>query len=133
MIFFYPHYDAWTTVYDTQLDYWTPERPNSYFPRLYEKSAGNTDANRRKQTHFLQDGSYLNIRNITLSYVIPGAWTNKIGVKRLSLFFSGENLYTFDHLPKGLDPETSVTDDLGQRGFTYPYMRQFSFGLNLTL
>ena len=130
---FYPHYDAWTTVYDTQLDYWTPERTNSYFPRLYEKSAGNTDANRMKQTHFLQDGSYLNIRNITLSYVIPAIWTNKLGVKRLSVFFSGENLYTFDHLPKGLDPETSVTDDLGMRGFTYPYMRQFSFGLNLTL
>ena len=30
---FYPHYDAWTTVYDTQLNYWTPERTDSYFPR----------------------------------------------------------------------------------------------------
>lgn len=29
---FYPHYDAWTTVYDTQLNYWTPERTDSYFP-----------------------------------------------------------------------------------------------------
>ena len=41
----------------------------------------------------------------------------KIGVNNLAVFFSGENLYTFDHLPKGLDPERSVTDDLGQRGF----------------
>lgn len=130
---FYPHYDAWSTMYDTQLDYWTQDNTNSYFPRLYEKAAGNTSANTKTQTRFLQDASYLNIRNITLSYVIPQAWTRKYGVKRLSVFFSGENLYTFDHLPKGIGPETSVTDDLGQRGFTYPYMRQFSFGLNLTL
>ncbi|WP_373254950.1 hypothetical protein [Phocaeicola vulgatus] len=51
----------------------------------------------------------------------------------LSVFFSGENLFTFDHLPKGIDAERVVTDNLGQRGFTYPYMRQFSFGINLSL
>ena len=117
---FYPHYDAWTTVYDSQLNYWTPENTNSYFPRIYEKAAGNTDANTRVQTRYLQDGSYLSIRNITLSYNFPSKWMSKIGVNNLAVFFSGENLYTFDHLPKGLDPERSVTDDLGQRGFTYP-------------
>ena len=129
---FYPHYDAWTTVYDSQLNYWTPENTNSYFPRIYEKAAGNTNANTRVQTRYLQDGSYLSIRNITLSYNFPSKWMSKIGVNNLAVFFSGENLYTFDHLPKGLDPERSVTDDLGQRGFTYPYMRQYSFGINLS-
>ncbi|MEG1866757.1 MAG: TonB-dependent receptor [Tannerellaceae bacterium] len=129
---FYPHYDAWTTVYDSQLNYWTPDRTDSYFPRLYEKSEGNTGANQRTQTRFLQDGSYLSIRNITLSYNFPSKWMNKVGASGLSIFFSGENLFTFDHLPKGLDPERSVTNDLGQRGFTYPYMRQYSFGMNLS-
>ena len=52
---FYPHYDAWTTVYDSQLNYWTPENTNSYFPRIYEKAAGNTDANTRVQTRYLQE------------------------------------------------------------------------------
>ena len=129
---FYPHYDAWTTVYDSQLNYWTPEHTDSYFPRIYEKAAGNTAANTRVQTRYLQDGSYLSIRNITLSYNFPSKWISKIGVNNLAVFFSGENLYTFDHLPKGLDPERSVTDDLGQRGFTYPYMRQYSFGINVS-
>lgn len=129
---FYPHYDAWSTVYDTQLDYWTESHTDSYFPRIYEKAAGNTAANTLTQTRFLQNGSYLSIRNITLTYNFPSKWINKFGAKNLSVFFSGENLYTFDHLPKGLDPERAVTDDLGQRGFTYPYMRQYSFGLNLT-
>lgn len=34
---FYPHYDAWTTVYDSQLNYWTPENTNSYFPVFMRK------------------------------------------------------------------------------------------------
>lgn len=41
--------------------------------------------------------------------------------------------YPKTHLPKGIDAERVVTDNLGQRGFTYPYMRQFSFGINLSL
>ncbi|WP_373155533.1 TonB-dependent receptor [Bacteroides cellulosilyticus] len=128
---FYPFKDEWSTLYDSQLDYWTPEHTASYFPRLYEKAAGNTAANQRTQTRYLLDGSYLSIRNITFSYNFPVKWISKIGVNNLSVFFSGENLYTFDHLPKGLDPERTVTDDLGQRGFTYPYMRQYSFGVNI--
>lgn len=129
---FYPHFDAWTTLYDSQLNYWTPEHTDSYFPRLYEKAEGNTGANQRTQTKYLQDGAYLSIRNITLSYAFPTQWLRKASVQGLSVFFSGENLFTFDHLPKGLDAERSVTDDLGKRGFTYPYMRQYSFGVNLT-
>ena len=126
---FYPQYDAYSTIFDTQLNYWTPERTDSYFPRLYTLSAGNTSANRMTQTRFLQNGAYLTVRNITLSYTLPKHWLTPWGVQGLSVFFSGENLFTFDHLPKGLDPERSATT----RGFDYPYMRQYSFGINLTL
>lgn len=130
---FYPQYEEFSTIYDSQLDYWTPERTNSYFPRLYQSAKGNTTANTMTQTRYLQNGAYLTIRNITLSYSLPKKWLTSWGVKNLQIFFSGENLFTFDHLPKGLDPERIVTDDLGSRGFTYPYMRQYSFGINLTL
>ena len=37
---FYPHYDAYSTLFDSQLNYWTPEHTNSYFPRLDEKAEG---------------------------------------------------------------------------------------------
>ena len=113
--------------------YWTPEHTNSYFPRLYEKAEGNTKANQKPQTRFLQNGAYLSIRNISLSYTFPIKLIKPLGITNLSVFFSGENLFTFDHLPKGIDAERVVTDNLGQRGFTYPYMRQFSFGINLSL
>ena len=130
---FYPHYDAYSTLFDSQLNYWTPEHTNSYFPRLYEKAEGNTKANQKPQTRFLQNGAYLSIRNISLSYTFPIKLIKPLGITNLSVFFSGENLFTFDHLPKGIDAERVVTDNLGQRGFTYPYMRQFSFGINLSL
>jgi len=130
---FYPHYDAYSTLFDSQLNYWTPEHTNSYFPRLYEKAEGNTKANQKTQTRFLQNGAYLSIRNISLSYTFPIKLIKPLGITNLSVFFSGENLFTFDHLPKGIDAERVVTDNLGQRGFTYPYMRQFSFGINLSL
>lgn len=126
---FYPQYDPYSTIFNTQLDYWTPERTDTYFPRLYTQAAGNSAANRMTQTHFLQNGAYLTIRNISLSYTFPKQWLNPWGVQGLQVFFSGENLFTFDHLPKGLDPERSAE----YRGFNYPYLRQFSFGINLTL
>ncbi len=132
-LLFYPHYDAYSTLFDSQLNYWTPEHTNSYFPRLYEKAEGNTKANQKPQTRFLQNGAYLSIRNISLSYTFPIKLIKPLGITNLSVFFSGENLFTFDHLPKGIDAERVVTDNLGQRGFTYPYMRQFSFGINLSL
>lgn len=47
---FYPHYDAYSTLFDSQLNYWTPEHTNSYFPRLYEKAEGNTKANQNTTT-----------------------------------------------------------------------------------
>lgn len=129
----YPIYDPWSTLYSNQLDYWTPERESSFFPRIYENSASNTRANTNVQSRYLKDGSYLSIKNITLTYVLPKSWLKPLYLSRASLFFSGENIFTFDHLPNGIDAERVVSDELGARGFTYPYMRQFSFGINVTL
>ena len=45
----------------------------------------------------------------------------------MKVFFSGENLYTWDHLPEGLE-----TDMLTKGAWEYPFMRKFSFGINVT-
>ena len=129
----YPIYDPWSTLYSNQIDYWTPERTDAFYPRLYKESAGNTKANTLTQTRYLLNGAYLTIKNITLTYALPRTWLKHIGLSRAAVFVSGENLCTFDHLPKGVDAERVVTSDYGSRGFTYPYMRQFSFGVNVTL
>lgn len=126
---FWPFGDADATIFKSQLDYWTPENTDAYYPRLYEKATGNTSANRLTQTKYKLNGAYLNIKNITLSYTLPREITRKFYVERLSIFFSGEDLYSFDHLENGLHPEAGNT----QRGWTYPFMRKYSFGIQLTL
>ncbi|MCD8312527.1 MAG: SusC/RagA family protein, partial [Bacteroidales bacterium] len=129
---FYPQYNQYSTIFKSQLNYWTPEHTDSYFPRLYQASAGNTGANTMTQTRYLQSGAYLEIQNITLSYSFPKKWINKAMIQDLMVYFSGENLYTFDHMPQGMSPERVTDSEMGARGFTYPYMRQYSFGINIT-
>lgn len=126
---FWPFANADATIFKSQLDYWTPERTDAYFPRVYEKATGNTSANRMTQTKYKLSGAYLNIKNITLSYTLPREITRKFYVERLTVFFSGEDLYSFDKLENGLHPEAGNTS----RGWTYPFMRKFSFGLQITL
>lgn len=103
---------------------WTPVNPNPEFFRIYGEN-GNSGSNRRVQTKYLLNGAYLRIKNVTLSYNLPVAWASKISLKKVRVFVSGENLYTFDHLPKGYDPE--------RVSWQYPFYRTISFGINLTM
>ena len=47
----------------------------------------------------------------------------------MKLFVSGENLWTKHHLPEGMDPEMSTSENWG--GWNYPYMKKISFGINV--
>ncbi len=128
-------------VYDYQMDYWTEENTNSYWPRLYS-AGGNNSANNRIQTKYLRDGSYLRLKNITLGYNLPKQLCSKLYIGNLRFFISGENLYTWHHLPEGYNPDSfvAIPGDLkvtsgiqgdGATNWSYPLMRQFSFGINL--
>jgi len=55
----------------------------------------------------------------------------KVHVSRLQVFYSIENPFMFDHLPKGLDPETAVSPQDGY-GLSYPYLRKSSVGVNVS-
>lgn len=127
----FPYYYEFGTVYKHQLDYWTPENPNSKFPRLYETGTRNSNynANIRQQSGFLTNGAYMRIKNLTLAYTFPTAWTKRFGVNNLRVYATGENLFTFDHMPKGLDP--SLANKGG--GLGYPFMKSYSFGISLSL
>lgn len=64
----FPMYNAFASLMDHQLDYWTPDNPDAFHARMYEQSKGNTEANRYCQTRYLMDGSYLKIKNISIAY-----------------------------------------------------------------
>lgn len=99
---------------------------NPYFGRL------RTDANNIQYCdRFLQDASYLRLKNLTVGVSLPE--TAKIAryVKKARLYFSAENLFTFSKL-KMFDPEALDNNGDWGAGKCYPQYRTFSIGLELT-
>lgn len=108
------------------LNRWTPENPSTTMPRIYW--GGNAPQKiTRASTFFLQDGSYLRLKNVVLGYTIPSAITKHAGIERLRIYFAGDNLFTATKYP-GLDPERGGSGDFLQ----YPANKIYSFGVNVT-
>ena len=103
------------------LNAWSLDNQSSNIPALTTDDGGrNTVAN----DFWLQNASYLKLRNLTLGYTLPQKWTNKFFVSRMRVYFTGENLLTFTSFD-GLDPETGSA-------YNYPNMRRFMFGVSVT-
>lgn len=119
----FPYVGQFNGVFKHQLDYWTPENTDAYFPRNYPDAGVNYGVNRNVQTKYLANGAYLRIQNITMGYSLKPHWAEKLRV-----FLSGENLFNFDHLPDGLDAELQGVN----QGGNYPFIKKLSVGLNVT-
>ena len=98
---------------------WHKGVTDATFPRLLTGDGRNTRASTLWQT----DKRYFKIRNIQLGYTLPEKWVKAASLSRVRLFCSLENFFTFTDYA-GMDPETNK--------FTYPSMRQASFGLNVS-
>jgi TonB-linked SusC/RagA family outer membrane protein len=116
-----------------------PKNTNTDVPRIIR---GDPNKNAlTASTRFLEDGSYLRIKSLTLGYTLPKAITGKINVDRLRVYVSGENLFTFTKY-SGYDPEigsNSIGDSGGPsntvRGIDngyYPQARSYMTGIQLT-
>lgn len=118
-----------------QIDYWTPENPDAFFPRPTQMDQSNNNLNFRIQTRYLLDMSYLRMKNIGFGYALPERLTDRVKMDRVRIYFSGENLFEFDKLNLAIDPETDYTDVQNARSFgsIYPHRRTFSFGIQVTL
>lgn len=97
---------------------------DSYYP----KPVWGSDRNRQVQTRYLQDASYMRLKNIQFGYTIPEKLTSRIGINKLRLFFTGENLFTLTKMITIFDPETIDTT----MGSSYPLSRVSAFGVNIT-
>ena len=116
-----------SACFKEHLDYWTPENTDAYYPKPYLTNG--ITKNQQTQTGYLQDASYLRLKNIQIGYTFPKAWTNKFGVEKLRVYFSGDNLLTFSSMASQFDPE-GLSGYWGS-GKTYPIQKTFSFGLSL--
>ncbi|QLE00301.1 TonB-dependent receptor [Galbibacter sp. BG1] len=133
---FIPGYRWAEGWYEHQLDYWTPDNPNAYYPRPNDQQQSNGSMNFLPQSKYLLDLSYLRMKNLTFGYTLPQSWSSKVGLERFRVYFSGENLFEFTGAQIPVDPEVDYTtagiNDTSTYGRVYPYRRSLSFGLQLT-
>ena len=121
-----------STAFVEHWDFWRPEgdplgaNTGAYYPRV---AFGAVGKNFQTQTRYLQDASYMRIKNMQLGYTLPKDLTSKFGVNSLRVYASVDNLATFTKLSKVFDPE-GLGGGWGA-GKLYPLQRTWSLGLNL--
>src|SRR5690554_4093819 len=122
--------------YEHQLDYWTPDNPDAFFPRPTDAGQQVNPNNFQPQTRYMLDMSYLRMKNITFGYTLPQDLTNNIYISNLRVYVSGENLFEFTNLEVPIDPEINYTtaglNDPNSFGRVYPYTRSLSVGVQAT-
>ncbi|WP_343561794.1 TonB-dependent receptor [Sphingobacterium sp.] len=111
---------------------WTPENPTSTRPRLIYEQNGTAYTN----SAAVYDGSFLRLKSLTLTYVLPEAWRKRIGLPQASVFGSATNILTWTSYP-GVDPEVSndpysLINGASDPG-TFPAVKQFILGLRFSL
>ena len=105
-----------------------PANTDAYYPRpVFEDTR-----NQQTQTRYLQDASYIRLKNLQVGYTLPRSLVNKVGISNCRVFISGENLWTGTSLNKIFDPETA-TGGYSSYGNAYPLSSTWSFGLSVTL
>lgn len=123
-----PFWPAATEYYNTQkwfmTDSWTENNPDAYFARPIVKDT----RNQQKQTRYLQDASYLRMKNLSVGYNVPQTWLQKVYLSKATVYVSAENLFEFTNIKGAYDPEAAG----GNGTMLYPFMRTYSIGLNLT-
>jgi hypothetical protein len=82
---------------------------------------------------YLQDIAYIRLKNLTVGYNLPVAWSRRLKMQRIRCYFTGQNLFTLTKMDsKYIDPEQvtpGMATDWGGRD--YPFSKQFSFGLDV--
>jgi len=106
------------------LNRWTGKGTSTTMPRAI---FNDPNKNTRVSDRFIEDGSYLRIKNVTIGYTLPKALSAKAKLSSARIYLSGQNLFTFTNYT-GFDPEVGVNGvDLS----VYPVTRTISAGLNL--
>ncbi|UKT65237.1 SusC/RagA family TonB-linked outer membrane protein [Pedobacter mucosus] len=107
------------------VDRWTPSNTGAPYPRLLLSDRGNNTA---ASDFWIRSGDYIRLKNVELGYSLPASFTNRLKIGQLRFYVGGLNLLTFDKLGDlNIDPE------LPESGYnsSYPFMKIYSFGLNL--
>jgi len=109
------------------LDRWTETNPSQSIPRA------KVDPAPVFSDRFIEDGTFVRLKNLTLGYTLPGSITEKIHLSNLRLYVIGQNLLTWTKYT-GFDPEITSGNNTVQQGTDtgiYPVAKTFSVGLTV--
>lgn len=117
----------------TILDRWQNVGDETDIPRATMTDPNN---NNRASSRYVEDGSYLRIKEVVLSYSFSDKLVKKMHMSSFKIFATAYNLFTFTNY-SGMDPEVNYAGNdnlrLGTDFFTYPQARKFIFGITLGL
>lgn len=113
-----------SNVWENTLDCWREDGSNQdpYLPRLYLSS---TSKNLQKQTKYVNSGAYCRLKNLQIGYSLPKQIISHVGLEKVRIYFSGDNLLTISGINENFDPEAPW-------GGAYPISKSLSFGVNVT-
>ncbi len=122
-------------------DVWSTNNPNAYYPRYrgYVALSGTREL-AVVQSRYLQNAAYVRLKNLNVSYSVPAAFCAKAKITGAKIYFTGQNLFTYTPLHKyaanfdpevinGSDPEVNANSG---NGYSYPMLKTYTLGLNLT-
>lgn len=120
-----------TNFLSSQLDRWQEPGDQTMVPKMTsENYAGSL-----RPSRFVEDGSYLRLKDATLGYTLPAEIINKVGISRIRVYISGRNLLTFTNY-SGLDPEVTATATSpltkGIEFYTMPQAKSVIGGFDIT-
>ena len=106
------------------LDAWTPENKNATMPRVaYDETSNNYNAS----TFWVQNSSYLRMKNLQFGYSLPKNVIKSVGIENVRFYYSVENLFTIHNMLVSVDPEIG-----SERASSFPLTQTHAFGVNIT-
>lgn len=105
---------------------WTPENPDAKYAVMSRYSNFNKWNYENKDVS-LQNSRYVRLKSLVLGYTLPKAWTEKVSLSKVRVYFSGEDLWEWTSINDGFDPEHGEASNS-----TFPFSRLISFGIDVT-
>jgi TonB-linked SusC/RagA family outer membrane protein len=117
-----PDWANYTTTW--ALDRWTPDNKDATMPRAYYQASWNAAL---PSSFWVQNARYAKVKNLQVGYTLPASATGRLGVDRLRLYLSGQNLWSTTNMRINIDPE--IPNGFGTY---YPQTRTVSIGTSVS-
>jgi len=125
---FWPSFQGQKST-DLLYNSWTPDNPNATVPKASNTS--NFSTNTQVCSYYIENGSYMRLKNLELGYTLPESMTTKVNIKSLRVYLQAVNLFTITKY-SGLDPELGGDDRaFGSDTGNYPLVKNWIIGLTL--